>query len=84
MFAFKANLLPFESENFGFKLSYRSRDPIFIQEIVHLEHTRNFARFHILSEWNVLPISTRKRVCISKFKHLLFNQLLMNNFVPCS
>ena len=80
IFAYKVirNPLPLKPEDFGFKLSHRSRGPLFIQETIRLERARNFARFRIPAEWNALPISSI--VCISKFKQLVFNWLLLNNY----
>ena len=83
IFVFKIihNLLPFKPENFDFKLSHRYRGPLFIQETRCFERACNFARFRIPAEWNALPINIRNTVCISKFKQLVFNWLLMNNYV---
>ena len=52
MFAFKIihNQLPFMPEDFGFKLSHRSRGPLFIQENIRIKRASNFARFCIPAE----------------------------------
>ena len=58
-FAFKViqNLLPLKPEDFDFKFSHRTGGSLFKEEIIRLEHARNFARFRIPAKWNALPIN---------------------------
>ena len=78
IFAFKIihKRMPFDPSDFGMQLSNRSRAPLFIQEKIHCERARNFARYRIPEEWNALPLNIRLTVTIVKFKKLLYNWLL--------